>query len=155
MVKVTQDLNDGLNNDPTGKSVNPIREFTGKGPLVWGARTLDAGNLNWRFINVRREVIFIEESIKKALEHFVFQPNTANTWVKVKTMITAFLTSIWKSGGLAGAKAEDAFEVHIGVDITMTPIEIAQGIMNVELVLVPPRPAEVIVIKVSQKLQVS
>lgn len=155
LVKVTQDLNDGLNEDPTGKAVNPIREFSGKGSLVWGARTLNAGDLNWRFVNVRREVIFIEESIKKALEGFVFEPNTAGTWVKVKTMITAFLTGIWKDGGLAGAKAEDAFEVRIGVNITMTPMEVAQGIMNVEIILVPPRPAEKIILKVSQKLQTS
>lgn len=155
VIKVTQDMNDGLNVDATGKSVNPIRDFTGKGSLVWGGRTLNAGDLNWRFINVRREVIFIEESIKKALEHYVFEPNTANTWVKVKTMITAFLTNIWKAGGLAGGKAEDAFEVNIGVNITMTPLEVAEGIMIVEVILVPPRPAEVIIIRVSQKLQVS
>lgn len=155
VIKVTQDMNDGLNVDATGKSVNPIRDFTGKGSLVWGGRTLNAGDLNWRFINVRREVIFIEESIKKALEHYVFEPNTSNTWVKVKTMITAFLTNIWKAGGLAGGKAEDAFEVNIGVNITMTPLEVAEGIMIVEVILVPPRPAEVIILRVSQKLQVS
>jgi len=68
-------------------------------------------------------------------------------------MITAFLTNIWKAGGLAGAKAEDAFEVNIGVNLTMTPLEIAEGIMIVEVVLVPPRPAEVIILRVSQKLQ--
>lgn len=155
VIKVTQDMNDGLNVDPTGKSVNPIRDFTGKGSLVWGARTLNAGDLNWRFINVRREVIFIEESIKKALEHYVFEPNTANTWVKVKTMVSAFLTTIWKAGGLAGSKAEDAFEVNIGKDITMTPMDIVNGIMIVEVILVPPRPAEVITLRISQKLQVS
>lgn len=154
-IAVNNDLNGDLNVDASGKSVNVIRSFTGRGNLVWGARTLNAADLNWRFINVRRTVTMIEQSIKQILELYVFEPNTSNTWVKVQSMINSFLTSIWKDGGLAGAKAEDAFEVHIGVNKTMTPTEIAQGIMNVEIVLVPSRPAEVIKLIVSQKLQVS
>ncbi len=154
-IAISNDLNDSLNEDSTGKSVNAIRSFTGRGTMVWGARTLDANNLNWRFVNVRRNVIFIEESVKKAMESFVFEPNTANTWTKVKAMVENFLTLIWRQGGLAGAKAEDAFEVNIGLNSTMSAEEIAMGIMTVEIILVPPRPAEVIVIRVSQKLQES
>jgi uncharacterized protein len=154
-IAISNDLNDSLNVDSTGKSVNAIRSFTGRGTIVWGARTLDANNLNWRFVNVRRTVMVIEESVKKALEGFVFEPNTANTWTKVKAMIENYLTLIWRQGGLAGAKAEDAFEVNIGLNSTMSAEEIAMGIMTVEIVLVPTRPAEVIVIRVSQKLQES
>lgn len=154
-IEITSDYNGDLNVDSSGKSVNAIRTFTGRGTLVWGARTLNAADLNWRFVNVRRMVTMIEISIKKILELYVFSPNTANTWVKVQSMISSFLDSIWKEGGLAGAVAQDAFEVHIGLNTTMTPMEVAQGIMNVEIILVPPRPAEVIKLIVSQKLQVS
>lgn len=154
-IQISDDLNGRLNVHSSGKSINAIRTFTGRGNLVWGARTLDANDLNWRFVNVRREVLFIEESIKKALENYVFEPNTANTWVKVKTMISAFLTTIWKAGGLSGERAEDAFEVNIGINMTMTPIEVAEGKMIVEVKLVPPRPAEIIILRVAQKLQSS
>lgn len=154
-VPINTDFNDNLNSDTGGKSVNAIRSFTGKGTLVWGGRTLNANDLNWRFVNVRREVIFIEESISKALESFVFEPNTANTWTKAKAMVENFLTLIWRQGGLAGAKPEDAFQVNVGLNVTMSAIDVAAGMMIVEIVLVPPRPAEVIVLRVSQKLQVS
>jgi uncharacterized protein len=154
-IAITNDMNDSLNDDSTGKSVNAIRNFTGRGTLVWGARTLDAIDLNWRFVNVRRTALFIEESVAEALEAFVFEPNTSNTWSKVKAMTENFLTLIWRQGGLAGAKAEDAFEVNIGLNSTMSAVDIAAGIMTLEIVLVMPRPAEVIVIRVSQKLQES
>jgi uncharacterized protein len=155
MVNITTDFNDGLNAPANGKAVNAIRAFTGKGVLVWGGRTLTGNDLNWRFINVRREVIFIEESVKRALESFVFEPNTANTWIKAKAMVENFLTLIWRDGGLAGDKPEDAFEVNIGINSTMTAVDVASGLMILEMVLVPPRPAEVIILRVSQKLQVS
>lgn len=154
-IDITHDFNGDLNVDASGKSVNAIRTFTGRGTIVWGARTLNAADLNWRFINVRRMVIMIETSIKRIMELYVFSPNTANTWVKVQSMITSFLDSIWKEGGLAGAIAQDAFEVNIGLHTTMTPMEVAQGIMNVEIILTPARPAEVIKLIVSQKLQTS
>ncbi len=155
MVNITQDFNDNLNSPDGGKAVNAIRKFTGRGNLVWGARTLNANDLNWRFVSVRREVTWIEESIQKALQSMVFEPNTANTWVKAKAMVENFLTLVWRQGGLAGAKAEDAFQVNIGLNSTMSPEDIAMGIMILEVTLVPPRPAEVIVLRVSQKLQVS
>jgi uncharacterized protein len=155
MLNITQDFNDNLNSMGDGKSVNAIRKFARKGIKIWGARTLNANDLNWRFVNVRREVIVIETSIRRALQSMVFEPNTANTWVKAKAMVENFLTLIWRQGGLAGAKAEDAFQVNIGINSTMTAEDIAMGIMILEVTLVPPRPAEVIVLRVSQKLQVS
>ena len=76
---------DDMNVDVTaGKSVNAIRPFVGKGTLVWGARTLAGNDNEWRYVNVRRFFIFVEESVKKATEQFIFEPNDANTWVKVQ-----------------------------------------------------------------------
>ena len=95
-----------MNVDPTaGKSVNAIRPFAGKGTLVWGARTLAGNDNEWRYVNVRRFFILVEESVKKATEQFAFEPNDANTWVKVQAMIENFLTTQWRAGRAAGRQA--------------------------------------------------
>ncbi|MCY7394305.1 MAG: phage tail sheath subtilisin-like domain-containing protein, partial [Leptolyngbyaceae cyanobacterium CAN_BIN12] len=82
VLKITDEQQDSLNVDTTaGKSINAIRAFTGKGTLIWGARTLAGNDNEWRYIPVRRFFNMAEESIKKATEAFVFEPNDANTWV--------------------------------------------------------------------------
>lgn len=120
-VNVSHEEQEELNVNPQGKSINAIRSFIGEGVLVWGARTLDGNSLDWRYINVRRTMIMLEESCRLAAQAMVFEPNTASTWVTIKAMISNFLTGIWKRGGLAGAVPEDAFSVHVGLGETMTP----------------------------------
>ena len=142
-----------MNVHVTGKSVNAIRTFTGKGTLVWGARTLAGNDNEWRYISVRRFFNFVEESVSEATEQFVFEPNTANTWVRVKGMIDAFLLQQWKAGALAGAKASDAFYVNIGLGQTMTSQDILEGRMIVEIGMAAVRPAEFIVLRFSHKMQ--
>ncbi|MEM7374091.1 MAG: phage tail sheath C-terminal domain-containing protein [Bacteroidota bacterium] len=136
-----------------GKSINAIRAFTGKGILVWGARTLAGNDNEWRYISVRRFFNMAEESIKKASAQFVFEPNDANTWVKVRAMIENFLTLQWRAGALAGAKADDAFYVRIGLGQTMTSEDILGGLMIVEIGMAVVRPAEFIVLRFSHKMQ--
>ncbi len=135
-----------------GKSVNAIRSFTGKGTLVWGARTLDGNSNEWRYVNVRRFFIFVEESTKKATQQFVFEPNDANTWVKVQGMIENFLTTLWRDGALQGVKPEHAFYVAVGLGKTMTALDILEGRMIVEIGLAAVRPAEFIIIRFSHKM---
>jgi hypothetical protein len=155
-INITNDMNDGLNIDATsGKSVNAIRSFTGKGTLVWGARTLAGNDNENRYVPVRRFLIFAEESIKKATATFVFEPNDANTWTKVRTMIENFLIIQWRDGALAGAKPEDAFYVSIGLNKTMSAQDILDGYMIVEIGLAIVRPAEFIVLRFAQKMQES
>ncbi len=155
-VKVSHEQQASLNVDASsGKSINVIRSFTGKGTLVWGARTLAGNDNEWRYVPVRRLFIFIEESVKKATEFVVFEPNDANTWLRVKTMIENFLAKLWRDGALAGAKPEEAFFVRIGLGITMTAQDILEGRMNVEIGLAAVRPAEFIILKFSHKLQES
>lgn len=149
--KDQEDLNVPLN----GKAVNAIRYFVGEGVKVWGARTMDGNSLDWRYINVRRTMIMLEESIKNAAKAYVFEPNVANTWVSVKSMITNFLNGIWKRGGLAGASPEDAFSVHIGLGDTMTPEDILEGIMRITILVAVSRPAEFIEITFQQQMQKS
>ncbi len=136
-----------------GKSINAIRTFIGKGTIVWGARTLNASSNEWRYISVRRFFIMVEESAKKATMPFVFEPNDANTWVKVRGMLENYLTILWRQGALAGAKPEQAFFVKCGLGQTMTAQDILNGLLIVEIGMAAVRPAEFIILRFSHKLQ--
>jgi phage tail sheath protein FI len=152
-IDYTNTTNDQLNVDPTaGKSVNAIRPFVGKGTLVWGARTLAGNDNEWRYVSVRRFFIFVEESTKKATEQFTFEPNDANTWVKVQAMIENFLTTQWRAGALQGIKPEHAFYVAVGLGKTMTPLDILEGRMIIEIGMAAVRPAEFIILRFSHKM---
>ena len=152
MVRIDDEDQKDMNVTGTGKSVNAIRFFSGKGILVWGARTLAGNDNEWRYISVRRFYNMVEESVKKASEPFVFEPNDANTWAKVKGMIENFLTLQWRSGALMGAKPDEAFFVHVGLGETMTALDIFEGRMIVEIGLAVVRPAEFIILKFSHKM---
>ncbi len=154
-VNITHYDQEDLNVPLSGKSINAIRSFIGEGVLVWGARTLDGNSLDWRYINVRRTMIMLEQSIKEASKAYVFEPNTANTWITMKSMIRNFLTGIWKQGGLAGSVPEDAFSVHVGLGETMTADDILEGIMRITVLVAISRPAEFIEITFQQQMQKS
>jgi len=138
-----------------GKSINVIRPFPGIGTLVWGARTLDGNSQDWRYINVRRTLIMIEQSLKLATRSYVFESNDAGTWVTVSSMINNFLFNLWKQGALAGAAPEQAYNVQIGLGATMTPNDILDGIMRISIKVAIVRPAEFIVITFQQQQQQS
>jgi phage tail sheath protein FI len=155
-VIIDNDRQGELNIDTTGgKSINVIRSFSGRGTIVWGARTLDGNSNEWRYINVRRFFNMVEESVQKSTVWAVFEPNTKNTWVMVKSMIENYLITKWQEGALAGAKPDDAFFVKVGLGVTMTADDILNGIMNVEIGMAVARPAEFIILKFSHKMQVS
>ena len=144
---------DNLNVDTVaGKSVNAIRYFTGKGTLIFGARTLAGNDNEWRYVPVRRFFNMVEESCKKSTEPFVFEPNDANTWVKIQGMIENFLTTLWRQGALQGAKPEHAFYVAVGLGKTMTALDILEGRLIVEIGMAVVRPAEFIILRFSHKL---
>ena len=150
--KEQADLNVDVN---TGKSINVIRSFPGKGTLVWGARTLAGNDKEWQYISVRRTFIMVEQSLKMSTHWAVFEPNTSITWVKVKGMIFNYLDSLWKQGALAGSSPDEAFFVNVGLGVTMTPTDVLEGRMNVEIGLAVIRPSEFIVLKFSHKMQES
>ncbi|HAA17603.1 MAG TPA: phage tail protein, partial [Cytophagales bacterium] len=143
----------GLNVDAmSGKSINAIRFFNGNGILVWGARTLDGNSQDWRYINVRRTVTMIEQSLKLALRSYVFDSNDSITWQSVISMAQNFLTNQWQAGALQGATPEDAFSVACGLGITMTPQDILDGYLRLTIKLAVVRPAEFIVLTVQQQM---
>ena len=152
---ITNVAQEELNVPINGKAINAIRFFVGDGIKVWGARTLDGNSLDWRYINVRRTMIFLEESVKNAARAYVFEPNDANTWINIKSMIENFLRGVWKRGGLAGASAESAYSVHVGLGDTMTPEDILEGILRVTVLVAISRPAEFIEITFQQQMQES
>ena len=152
--KITATDQENLNIDPTaGKSINAIRSFTGKGTLVWGARTLAGNDNEWRYVSVRRLFIMIEESVQKATAFAVFEPNDASTWLKVKAMAESYLYGLWQQGALAGSNSDDAYYVNVGLGKTMTTQDVLEGRLIVEIGVAAVRPAEFIVLRFMHKLQ--
>jgi phage tail sheath protein FI len=155
-VKIDNDQQEDLNVDVNaGKSINAIRAFTGKGTLVWGARTLAGNDNEWRYISVRRFFNMVEKSVKLSTNWAVFEANDATTWIRVKAMIENYLTNLWQAGALAGATPDAAYFVNVGLGSTMSAIDILEGRMNVEIGMAAVRPAEFIILKFSHKLQES
>ncbi len=155
-ITITSAEQENLNVDAnTGKSINAIRPFTGKGTLVWGARTLAGNDNEWRYVPVRRLFIMAEESIRKATEFVVFEPNDANTWKLVKGLINGFLNNLYRDGALAGATPDEAFFVKVGLGETMTAQDILEGKMYVQVGMAAVRPAEFIILQFMHKLQES
>ena len=154
-VSITSEGQEDLNLPLNGKAVNAVRTFQGKGVLVWGARTLDGNSQDWRYVSVRRSMIFLEQSIKMAAEAYVFEPNNTTTWTSIRAMVTNFLNNQWQSGILAGSTPDDAFSVEIGLGVTMTPNDILDGLLKMTVKVAITRPAEFIVITFQQQQQKS
>lgn len=151
-IRLSESQQANLNVDAvSGKSINAIRFFNGLGILVWGARTLDGNSNDWRYLPVRRTMTMLEQSCKLAAQAYVFQPNDKNTWEAVKSMISSFLTTIWKEGGLQGATPADAFSVECGLGTTMTSDDLLLGFMKVTVKVAVVKPAEFIVITFQQQ----
>ncbi|MBF0383840.1 MAG: phage tail sheath family protein, partial [Magnetococcales bacterium] len=152
-MKVDHQQQENLNVPLDGKAVDVIREFVGRGAVVWGARTLDGNSNDYRYIQVRRTLIFIEQSIKNALNPFVFAANDGKTWSNVRAMISNFLSNLWSQGGLMGNSAGEAFSVECGLGSTMTGLDILNGYMIVKVELQMIHPAEFIELTIKQKME--
>ncbi|MEV6304245.1 phage tail sheath C-terminal domain-containing protein [Actinoplanes sp. NPDC051861] len=144
---VSKGFQDLLN--PSG--INALRDFRpdGRGIRVWGARTL-AAEADWKYVNVRRLFIFVEESIDEGTQWVVFEPNAEPTWAALTRSITNFLTRVWRDGALAGVTAEEAFFVRCD-RTTMTPDEIDNGRLICYIGIAPVKPAEFVIFRISQK----
>jgi phage tail sheath protein FI len=133
----------------TGMAVNMIRQFTDSGVLIWGARTLQDSD-DWRYVPVRRLFNSAEKDIKKAMAFSVFEPNSQPTWERVRSAIENYLRKLWQQGGLMGNTEKEAYYVQIGKDVTMTDDDIKQGKMIVKIGMAAVRPAEFIILSLSQ-----
>lgn len=129
--------------------VNLIRAFTGRGIRVWGARTISSNGL-WKYLNVRRLFIYVEESIKANTNWVVFEPNSAALWSRVTRTIEAFLATCWRDGALAGSTPSEAFFVECG-PTTMTQDDIDNGRLICQIGIAPVKPAEFVIFRITQK----
>jgi hypothetical protein len=149
---MNDDQQAGFNLPLNGQAINVLRAQPGRGTVVWGARTLDGNSNDYRYIQVRRTLIYIEQSIKTALQSYVFAPNDSTTWMAVNSAISSFLTSLWRSGGLMGAKPDEAFTVQVGLGSTMTAQDVLNGYMVVAVTLQMIHPAEFIELTFTQMM---
>lgn len=129
--------------------VNLIRSFTGRGIRVWGARTISSNGL-WKYLNVRRLFIYVEESIKANTNWVVFEPNSTTLWNRVTRTIETFLATCWRDGALAGSTPSEAFFVECG-PTTMTQDDIDNGRLICQIGIAPVKPAEFVIFRITQK----
>ncbi|MFC6941632.1 phage tail sheath family protein [Salinirubellus sp. GCM10025818] len=135
---------DGLN--PHG--VNCIRTFPGRGTRVWGARTL-AADPQWKYVNVRRLFLYLEESMDEGTQWAVFENNDERLWARVRQSLSNFLTTAWRDGALMGTTPEEAFYVTCD-RTTMTQDDIDNGRLIAEVGVAPVKPAEFVIIRITQ-----
>lgn len=123
----------------------------GQGIRVWGGRTCSSNSL-WKYVNVRRLFIFLEETIKAQTNWAVFEPNDEVLWLRVQRTIASFLRDMYRSGALVGATEDEAFFVNIGHD-TMTQSDILNGRLICVIGVAPSRPAEFVIFRITQNMR--
>ena len=151
VLALEQTLSDEEQGPLNDLGVNVIRAFPGRGIRVWGARTVTPpAETQWRYINVRRLLLFIEESIQEGTQFAVFEPNDIGLWATVKRQVTDFLTRVWRDGALFGATPDDAFKVRVDEELNPSSSR-ALGILTIEVILYPTTPAEFIIFRIIQQ----
>ncbi|MGP0906557.1 phage tail sheath family protein [Serratia sp. CY76391] len=145
---VTDELQGKFNQ---GKVLNMLRTFPDTGTVLWGARTLEDSD-NWRYIPVRRLFNMVDTDIKKLLRKLISEPNSQPTWQRAKSIVDNYLHRLWQQGALVGNTPEYAWFTAIGKDTTMTDDDIYQGKLVIKIGLAAVRPAEFIILQVSQDI---
>ncbi len=133
--------------------VNVIRTFPVYNTVIWGARTLDGADARaseWRYINVRRLALYIENSLQRGLQWVVFEPNDEPLWANVRMTVNSFMNQLHRQGAFQGASARDAYLVKCDSETT-TQADINLGILNVYVGFAPVRPAEFVIIRIQQR----
>ena len=149
ITKIAQDVTKREHDMLNPKNINVLRFFPGRGNRVWGARVVTS-DAAWKYINVRRLFIYVEESIDEGTQWVVFEPNDEPLWARVRQTITNFLTSVWRSGALQGAKPDEAFFVKCDHS-TMTQDDIDNGRLICVIGIAPVKPAEFVIFRIQQK----
>lgn len=130
--------------------INVLRDFrdSGRGIRVWGARTLSSSS-EWTYVNVRRLALYIGQAVEQGLQFVAFEANTPVLWTRVRLLVSNFLYTLWREGGLAGARQQDAFFVNVGYNVTMTQADIDSGRMVIEAGFAAVKPAEFIILRIN------
>jgi phage tail sheath protein FI len=144
---LTPDQHESLNS----RGINTLREFAGGSVRVWGARTL-SHDPDWRYVPVRRLLLFILESIEEGIQWAVFEPNDEPLWARVRASISSFLFRVWQAGALIGSKQGEVFFVRCD-RTTMTQDDIDRGRLIVLVGVAPLRPAEFVFVRIEQMVR--
>ena len=131
------------------KNINCIRQFSASGIVIWGARTISS-DPEWRYIPVRRMSILLRVSIYNGIQWAVFEPNDEELWSQLRLNINAFMMTLYRRGAFQGSSPSQAFFVKCDGETT-TQADIDQGIVNVLVGFAPLKPAEFVMVKISQK----
>jgi phage tail sheath protein FI len=129
--------------------INALRFFPDRGNLVWGARVVTSDS-QWKYVNVRRLFIYIEQSIERGTQWVVFEPNDQALWARVRQSISNFLETTWRQGALMGSKASEAFFVKCDLT-TMTQDDLDNGRLICLIGIAPVKPAEFVIFRIQQK----
>jgi phage tail sheath protein FI len=149
ITKIAQDVNKREQDLLNPKNINALRFFPDRGNLVWGARIVTS-DTQWKYINVRRLFIYIEQSIELGTQWVVFEPNDQALWARVRQSISNFLETTWRQGALMGSKASEAFFVKCDLT-TMTQDDLDNGRLICLIGIAPVKPAEFVIFRIQQK----
>jgi phage tail sheath protein FI len=142
-------INDTENAQLNPLGINALRNFPNSGNLVWGARTLDGSETDWKYIPVRRLALFIEESLYRGTQWARFEPNDQRLWMQITQSVANFMHGLWRQGGLQGSTPEGACFVKCD-GTTTTQADIDRGVVNILVGFAPIKPAEFILIEIQQ-----
>ncbi|KWI28411.1 phage tail sheath family protein [Burkholderia stagnalis] len=146
-------VDDTMNGQLVENRINPIRTFRGRGTIVYGARTMvEPGRTDWRYISVRRLCDTVERDARAALRTVVFEPNNASTWESVRGGLDHYLHALWRQGALQGETPAQAYDVQIGLGVTMVDDDVKAGRLIVRVGLAVVKPAEFIVLQLTQDM---
>lgn len=149
VARLEADITTGEQSLLNPQQVNCIRAFGANGIRIWGARTLAATDQSWRYINVRRLFIFIEESIRRGTQWVVFEPNDSDLWARVRRTVGGFLHGLWMQGALVGQTPGQAFFVQCD-ESNNPPSSVDEGKLVVDIGVAPVKPAEFVIFRISQ-----
>ncbi len=150
-IAIEHALNDLHSDELNPRGINALRQIPGAGRVVWGARTMQPSS-EWRYVPVRRTAIFLRTSIYNGIQWAVFEPNDEPLWASLRASIGGFMETQFRNGAFAGRTSDDAYLVKVDADTT-TEIDQAAGIVNILVGFAPLRPAEFVVVKLSQRTQ--
>ena len=144
---LSQDLTAAESDELNSRGIDLLRSFPAKGIRVWGARTTIDQDSDYKYVPIRRLMIFLEQSIAQGLQRAVFEPNGPALWAAVRSLIENFLGSVWKQGALQGPTREQAFFVLCDRS-TMTESDLDNGRLICIIGIAPVRPAEFVIFRI-------
>ncbi|MDX6718789.1 MAG: uncharacterized protein QOJ63_1043 [Solirubrobacteraceae bacterium] len=150
-IAMAHQLNDLHSDELNPRGINALRQIPGAGRVVWGARTMVPSS-EWRYVPVRRTAIFLRTSIYNGIQWAVFEPNDEPLWASLRASIGGFMETQFRNGAFAGRTSDEAYLVKVDAETT-TEIDQAAGVVNILVGFAPVRPAEFVVVKLSQKTQ--